>query len=190
MKQKARSTGGDAAERTLEAATAAGRMEARDSDTAGKGSSRERFTPFRERRAAFLELWEHRSWRMKLYGISITGDPPRPALICNARQIAARTLGQGPSGYGLGWIIVHEGQAGDYVLVDWWTDQDLVQHRLHGAPRGAPSLQYGWPQGAGFCVWELAVCWFERQAWVRHVLARAADPHFEGYLRDRLDGWV
>ncbi|WP_172632414.1 hypothetical protein [Dictyobacter arantiisoli] len=38
-------------------------------------------------------------------------------------------------------------------------------HHVYGASKGhGGNLHYHWLPGAEFCVWELAVCWFERNA--------------------------
>ena len=36
------------------------------------------------------------------------------------------------------------------------------------------------------CVWDLAVLWHEREAYVRHVLGPAQGPDIERYLSERL----
>lgn len=146
------------------------------------------FRAYAKRRLSFLQLWEPPGWHIKVYGLSASGGAPRADLVGRATAVAARRLAAGPRGHGVGWLLIHEGEDGDYVLIDWWVGQDMIQHHLYGAPRGDDRLRYRWPAGVGFCVWELAVCWFEREAWVRHVLSRAAD--MDAYLADRLEGWV
>jgi hypothetical protein len=51
-------------------------------------------------------------------------------------------------------------------------------------------LRYRYPEGAGCCVWELAVLWFERQAWVDTVLRHPGRGDFSRYLAARLEGEV
>lgn len=151
------------------------------------------FEPYRLRPVRPLELLRHEGWRLKCYGVSARGGSPSRALIDQAHAIARQSLPTPASTsdrYGVGWLIIHDGAEGDYVLVDWWSHQDIVQHRVFGAPKGAGPLRAGWPQGAGFCVWELAVCWHERQAWIRHVLARSGQPDIDAYLADLLAGEV
>ena len=131
---------------------------------------------------------------MKLYRISAHGARPKEGLVEHAIAIATKELAASEdysTHYGLGWITVHEGIAGNYVLVDWWSDQDIVQHRLYGAPHdGGETLTLGWPSGAAFCVWEMAVSWHERQAWVQHILSKAHAPDIDGYLSAILVGDV
>ena len=37
------------------------------------------------------------------------------------------------------------------------------------------------------CVWEMAILWHERNAWVKHVLMKNENPDFEGYLNEQLN---
>jgi hypothetical protein len=151
------------------------------------------FDRFRTRRVTPLGLFEHQGWRLKTYGIGVGETIPREELQRIAPILARERLplpAITESRYGVGWIMVHEGLAGDYVFVDWWTEQDVAQHHLYGAPHLTTPLTYGWPEGAGFCVWEMAVCWHERGAWIGHVLDRPDQPDFEGYLADWLSGPV
>jgi hypothetical protein len=150
--------------------------------------------PYQTRAARFLELWEWQGWRIKVYGLATQSEYPAEALVQAAKEIAQQRLPQpaiSDHHYGLAYMIVHEGETGDYVIVDWWFDQDIVQHHLYGAPKGHNgALQYHWPPGAGFCVWELAICWFERQAWVETILSKPEAPDIEAYLMKRLNADV
>jgi hypothetical protein len=150
--------------------------------------------PYVRRPVRFLELWEWQGWRIKVYGIAARAPYPSEELVEVAREIAKERLPQpaiSDRHYGVGYLVVHEGADGDYVLVDWWSDQDILQHHLYGAPKGhAGKLQYHWPQGAGYCVFELAVSWFEREAWVETVLSRPQAPDLEAYLLRRLNADV
>jgi hypothetical protein len=138
------------------------------------------YTP---RPICYLGLWEHQGWRIKTFGISADTPLPRQSLIEEAKAAAAECLDRGPAGYGVGWIIVHQARGLDAVLIDWWFDENIAQHHVYGRPDAAPGpLVYGWPAGAGFCVWELAVCGWERQAWIDTVL-RCGGPTAENLER-------
>lgn len=147
------------------------------------------FEPYQTRPVRFLELLEYGGWRLKVYGISATGEFPNSDLVEQARGIARAHLPKEAitdQQYGVGFVIVHEGAVGDYVFVDWWWANDIVQHHLFGAKKGG-GFEYRQPEGAGFCVWELAVIWFEREAWVKHILQKAKSPDLEGYLNERMN---
>ena len=63
-----------------------------------------------------------------------------PTLLDSARRVAQRRLAmasqEDPRHHGLAVLTVHEGQDGDYVLVDWWSDNDILRHHNYGAPKG------------------------------------------------------
>ncbi len=142
-------------------------------------------TPYQTRSVRFLEIWDWMGWRIKVYGL----NNPSPALI-EATKIKARERLPIPAvngeRYGVGYMIVHAGAVGDYGFINWWCLEDIVQHHMYGARKGQP-LQYRYPEGAGYCVWELAVCWFERQAWVETVLKEAKATDFSAYLERRMN---
>ncbi len=149
---------------------------------------------YKPRSARFLELWEWQGWRIKVYGLAAQAECPSDALVQAAREIAQQQLplpAISDGRYGVAYLIIHEGMQGDYVLVDWWTAGGIVQHHVYGALKGHEGhLQYHWPPGAGFCVWELAVCWFEREAWVETILNGPQAPDLEAYLACRLNAEV
>jgi hypothetical protein len=37
------------------------------------------------------------------------------------------------------------------------------------------------------CVWEMAVLWHERNAWVKHILQQHNKPNINAYLQDQLN---
>lgn len=145
--------------------------------------------PYRRRCIRFLEAAEHRGWRLKVYGISAYGVLPRPEVVEAARRAAERALPPDPEGegrHGIAVVIAHEGREGNYSLVAWWFGADMAEHRVFAAPSAAPGEMQERP-GLLACVWELRVYAFERDAWVRHVLANPAGPDLQGYLWERLN---
>lgn len=146
------------------------------------------------RPARFLELWDWQGWRVKINGLAAHADRPSAALVAVGKHLAQQRLplpAFADDRYGTAYLVVHEGRDSDFVLVDWWTAGGIVQHHVYGAPKGhGGQLQYQWPAGAGFCVWELAVCWFEREAWVHTVLAAPGAPNFDAYLQRHIQADV
>ncbi len=88
---------------------------------------------------------------------------------------------------GVASLIVHIGRAGVWLLLDWWSQGDLMRHRHFFASLDDPArfTDVG-PRHIGPCVWELAVQAHERQAWLVHVLANPAGPDLDAYLADGL----
>ena len=82
---------------------------------------------------------------------------------------------------------MHDAASGCYIFVDWWANENELHHRPFVAPADNPFDFTPVPQeGSTACTWDLAVIAFERDAWVREVLAKDNDPALEIYL----DAWL
>lgn len=147
--------------------------------------------PYAARSIRLLELWQHRGWRIKLYGLSYSGAAPDPRLVHAARRIAAARLpvpAVTAGRYGVGFMGVHQGRGSNLVFVDWWADENELHHHAYTSPSRAPgAFEYVTPAGLAACVWDLAVIAFERQAWIDAVLASPV-PDLDRYLEARLEG--
>jgi hypothetical protein len=146
--------------------------------------------PYRTRAIRPLDLWELVRWRRKVYGVVYAGPKPREPLVEAARTAVQNALGAlDPAGsdYGVGWVTVHDARDSVFVLLDWWSDENMVFQRLwHGSSEAPASLSAGDLSAPVMCVWELAVAAAERQAWIDCVLANPAGPDLERYLSVRL----
>jgi len=149
---------------------------------------------YAQRAIRFVELWRHRNWQFKIYGIN--PDIPHPdepvvetVLVDLAKRIAVERLGQagreGEAGYG--FLIVHRGRLARWILVDCWREGILLDHWLHRADHAAPDRFEPVANGLCACVWELRVIDFEREAWTRCVLKAFPAPDYAGYVNARLD---
>jgi len=139
---------------------------------------------YRPRRIGPLGVVEHAGWTIKLIGITAGADLPDEAEVAAAVVVAERELPQRTPG-GVGFCVVHRGAEALWVLVCWW-ELDIMYERLWRADLGSTDLRPVPPDGPTACVWELEAINHERQAWVDHVLARPADPDFDGYLASTL----
>lgn len=90
-----------------------------------------------DRPTAFVERYDRGGWRMKIYGVAYERQAVRPELIEAARDLAGQHLPQPPHGqgrYGVGFIVVHDGRGGNWILLDWWAnDNELNQHLFHSS---------------------------------------------------------
>lgn len=160
--------------------------------------------PYRPRPIRWLGHARITGWEVKVYGISVVEETPPPELVDAAKAIARRVLSRlelGPSGkdeggdtsqesgslglqvgYGVAVLIVHEARDGNFVLVGWWTGENMLCQRVFHAKPESP-LDFTDIDNTGIvgCIWELAVLSFERDAWVDCVLAAPA-PDVEAYL--------
>ena len=120
---------------------------------------------------------------MKIYSIAAEGREDidmRPVL-----EYAAPALAKSPipwmSHRGLGYLIYHAGEDANWLLTRVWLKGDIVS--------GLTAAGYG-DRFEGLsvplveCVWESVVGHFERDAWIKHMMAEREDA--KGYLNDFL----
>lgn len=151
----------------------------------------ERYKP---RRIMFIDLWEFADWRVKVYAILYEGrSAAGPEMWEAIRSIVEACLSQvhPPEHYGIGYVIVHLARGADFVAVDWWTEENIVQQRLFmGEPGKAAKLQEITAKGFIACVWEMQVHNVERLAWTSNVLANPSGPDLNAYLEIHFNGYV
>jgi len=139
---------------------------------------------YRARRVSFLGVAEVSGWRLKQHVIGADGEGPSKDAIAAALGAAARVL---PARPGVGFVITHTGETALWVLIDWWSEDVMLNQRNLRAPLDDPGALEPFEQGIVACTWELAVLAFEREAWVRHVLRKG---DIEGYLGAGLEAEV
>lgn len=134
-------------------------------------------------------------WQLKRYTIVLDprdgeGDAPWPDFE-PGRALARAALPQPAVTAhrpGVGFVIEHRGQGADYIVLGWWDRANelpvrvIVREQLPGSTwRPARDQE-------SFCVWDLQVIAFEREAYVDTVMSAGAAPHGaspEGATNDR-----
>ena len=145
--------------------------------------------PYQARSVQSRSLFEYAGWRLKPYVIFATENTSYLALEVAAYAAAQQILTQPavlpPLRYGVGFLIIHAGRDSDFVLVGWWSQENELALRVLTAPPGQPEqlTERTNLDGTVACVWDLAVIWREREAWVKHLL-RCEPWDIEGYLAD------
>lgn len=148
---------------------------------------------YKTRPVRFLDLVEHEGWRIKVYGIRFSEngeESPDSAIVKLAQKAMLEQLPQPAvtdSRYGIGFLIIHQGQHRNWLLLDWWYDQEILKQHLFSSPLDAPDNVTRAESDLFACTWELAVHTFERQAWIDTVLNNPAGPDIEAYLNQRLN---
>src|SRR5882724_2864751 len=137
----------------------------------------------------FIELLAIGDWRMKLYGIAWRGERPRRELLETARRMADEQLAQEkPNDYRVGFIGAHDGRDACFVFVDFWGNENELFHRVFLSRSNDPdTLTPAKSSDSSVCVWDLRLQFFDREAWIKHVLQKANAPDFQAYLEDRLN---
>ncbi len=131
---------------------------------------------------------------LKVYGIAYEGGEPRAELVEAALEAAGSTLPDpavSDHRYGLGFLGIHDGRDSNFVFVSWWENENELQHRVfYSTPERPRRLRPATAEEPIACVWDLSVIAYEREAWIRHMLAHPTGPDAEAYLADALSGDV
>lgn len=140
--------------------------------------------PYRPRQYQQLGRWIAGPLQLKAYGITWrTGQAGPPEVLHRAaRRYVADMLpahADAEGHHGLGFVVLHEGQQGSWLLMDWWAHSDICCQLLAHADAGCDTFRLV-QRPLLACVWEAVVLSWERDAWVRTMLTAA--PHPEAYL--------
>lgn len=145
--------------------------------------------PFHPRPVRFHGLRHREGWRLKLYSIVHDGGPPDLAEFEDGIGLATGELplpaatAERP---GAGFVIAHRGRSALYVVLGWWDRENELPLRVWIRPAEGGG---GWRPAEGgesFCVWDLEVLWFEREAYVAAVLADGCPDPVRAYLARHL----
>lgn len=158
------------------------------------------FAPYRPRTIGFLGLAHRGPWTLKVYRLERVPGVLPPALVEAAQDLALDFLElpmpQPRSGatdwaglptHGLGFLLVHSGLDGVFIVLDVWIGENMLRQQVWVTTLAPPwrfdSLR---ESGLAMCVWELQVIQHEREAWLRHVLTPSGRHDLPAYLADVL----
>lgn len=142
------------------------------------------FSPFHTRTHEFIGLQLVGGCQLKVYSVRFDAQPPAAERFADGLARAAATLPAPDldSGRpGVGFAICHQGNTSDYLVVGCWDQENELPLQVYLRDGS------GWRVARAresFCVWDLEIIWFERNAYVETVLA----PHgasCEAYLQRR-----
>lgn len=147
---------------------------------------------YKTRPIRFMEIYQHQDWRIKIYGISIHNEFVRAEIIENAKKSLTAWLEKANiyplDTYQIATLILHEGKEGCFAIINWWIDENMLQQFVYLAPYDNLSQFCLFSdKGIVTCVWEMAVLWFERSAWVENVLKKVPNADFETYLQQHFN---
>jgi hypothetical protein len=140
---------------------------------------------FRPRRTHSLGVGQIRGWSLKWYAINVDPEPIDEEIVAAAKEVVASAIPVADADPAVGFVIVHRGEEGVWLLPALWRG-DILYQRTFGAPLSDPTRfrELGGPDGPTACVWELVVHAHERDAFVAHVLSGPRGPDAAGYLSD------
>lgn len=134
---------------------------------------------------------------MKLYGLfkeaaRLLEFPSRSWLTARVPPLLGEPH---PADEGVGFVMLHYGADGLYLLASEWHGGDMLRHNVFAVEpdrQGRARFVALSPGDLTICVWELEIMRFERDAWVRTVMAsdRPRSEAVSVYLAEGLSGWV
>ncbi len=140
----------------------------------------------------FIELYEINSWRIKIYSISLKAETVSERTIKHAKKNIIEWLKKTENcnlpTYKIATLILHEGKEGCFAIINWWIDENMLQLFVYLASTENPDgFKLFSNNGIITCVWELEILWFERNAWIKHVLSKHENPDIKNYLLEKLN---
>jgi hypothetical protein len=139
---------------------------------------------YQPRNICFEGIREYHGWKMKLYSIVYREENRSELLAQQSRKLPETELPPiGDGNYGLGFLIVHHGKDANFVLLDWWCNENELRHQVYYSTKEQPGQLIRQNSSSPIaCVWDLGVIYHERNAWVRHMMKN--QPDVTGYLND------
>ena len=136
----------------------------------------------------FHDIWDFDGLSLKIYLITIDTDTDIPEdMLKNAQKYIGSAMPAVRSEEGhdheVGYVILHLGQMGNWLLIHWWAHYDIAMRLLASADVGTITFKSEDHRRFHACVWEHVVIDHERDAWIRTMMG-AGDKTL--YLDDRL----
>jgi hypothetical protein len=146
---------------------------------------------YEKRSIRFLEIYQYKQWQIKVYSISIHAEYISEKNFETAKQNLGEWLKNVNKHefetYNIATLILHEGREGCFAIINWWVDENMLQNFVYLLTNDSEEYKLFSDTGIITCVWEMAVLWHERNAWVKHVLQKNENPDYHGYLHDQLN---
>lgn len=154
--------------------------------------------PFAPRSIVAHDVLAHDDWRLKRYAITVDDVPLPWDAFDDGVAMALATLPRpaiAPGRLGAGFLIAHRGRGADYLVLGWWSEENELPTRVLRRDQRPGATWRPARDGESFCVWDLQVVAFERDAWVDTVLSNDADrapmaARVDAYLARRLSSPV
>lgn len=146
---------------------------------------------YKPRPIRFLELYRHDAWVLKIYSISYKNERLKKEDVELAKSYLNEWLLKSAAyrleTYNIATLILHEFKGGCFAVINWWTDDNMLQNFVYLKKQNERHFILYSDNGMTSCVWEMAIWWHERNAWVKHILMQNENPDFSAYLSEQLN---
>lgn len=128
------------------------------------------------------------NWQLKTYRIMYDNKSFSEDLEKESMQLLQTELpGNTDDNYGVGFMITHHGKGLNFVLLDWWCNENELQQQVYYSSKEAPEkLSKRNGNSPIACVWDLIVFNHERNAWVKYMMTEK--PNKTKYLKSYIHG--
>ncbi len=139
------------------------------------------FKPFKARNIKFSGVWNQEEWCLKVYSISPNKNntfslQELENLLEKMTDWLARFQESGTNVHKIGVLMLHEATEGRFVIINSWTDENMLQHYVYlQRKESSGNFECISDKGLFTCVWEMEVLWYERNLWIKEVMARGLD---------------
>lgn len=145
---------------------------------------------YQPRPIRFLEIHQEDDWNVKLYSISSENEFVSNDNISLVKKRIGEWLSKSNlhhfETYKIATLIIHESREGCLAIINWWVGENMLQNFVY-LMENENSYKLFSDSGITTCVWEMAVWWHERNAWVKHILMKNDEPDFDAYLNEQLN---
>ena len=148
------------------------------------------FKQYQPRPLKFLGVESVAGYSLKIYAIRHPEQNFAPERFAVWQNLAAAALPQPTiteERSGVGFAVLHQAQGSDYLILCWWDRENELPTRVFLKTDAEDWRIAG--VNESFCVWDLRVVWWEREAYVGTVLAGSADA-LESYLATVTEGYA
>jgi len=143
---------------------------------------------YKKRRIQFNGIHTANGWHIKSYSIVYDTKSFSIELENESFKLLKTDLPKiTESVYGLGFMITHHGKDSNFVLLDWWCNENELQHQVYYSTKKSPEKLK--KQDRSFpiaCVWDLIIINHERNAWVKDIMTKQSDK--SNYLKNYIHG--
>lgn len=113
------------------------------------------------------------NFRIKVYTVTLEGRDLEWAIYDQGLKAAEKALPSPPTTEkrpGVGFAICHQGKVMHYIVLCWWDNENELVTRVFVCKADGIS-EWREAESESFCVWDLEIMWFERNAYVETVMS-------------------
>jgi len=144
------------------------------------------FTRYEDRKTRFLGYFERNDWCVKVYTISIDGEPVDETVLEDTKSFVVdvlRNCSLDFEHYNIATMILHKAREGYFLLVNEWVDENMLAQQLFLADFSSPLTFKDISDSQLICcVWEMQAINFDRDLWVREILTDNDQRDMISYL--------